>query len=174
MVLCSKRAREERALAAEQRIQTLEGKASSSNLPTPPVTRDDMESEDEERDSETDHDRRRTLLEVIEEKDLDALRATMFDPTQEFILPSTGSSGGRRDACSVEDPRDATSTIGGVSGPAFGGLSRIKTSPPAIQPRKKQKTSQLKLMFTSHTTAAVAEAMNVGRGEPWDCIVCTL
>ncbi|KAG8218691.1 hypothetical protein J3R82DRAFT_4359 [Butyriboletus roseoflavus] len=72
MVLCSKRAREERAQAAEQRIQALQGESSSSNLP---ILSEDMESEDEKRDSETDYDRRRTLLEVIEENDLDALRA---------------------------------------------------------------------------------------------------
>lgn len=172
MVLCSKRAREERALAAEQRIQALQGKASSSNL-VPPVVGDDSESEDEKSDTETDYDRRRTLLEVIEEKDLDALRATMFDPAQDFLLPSVGSS------CGVEDPRDSitSSTFGAVSGPASGGFSRIKTSPSdedCIRPRKKRKTSQSKLIFTSQTTPAVTETTKAEREDPWDCIICTL
>lgn len=174
MVLCSKRAREERALAAEQRIQALQGRASSSKLLIPPVV-DDSESEDEKRDTETDYDRRRTLLEVIEEKDLDALRATMFDPAQDFLLPSVGSSGKCGDACGVEDPRDSV-TIS-IFGAASGGFSQIKTSPSgetSILPRKKRKTLQSKLIFTSHTTPAVTEATEAEREDVWDCTVCTL
>lgn len=172
MVLCSKRAREERALAAEQRIQAPQGKASSSNLPIPPVVGDDSEPEAEEKqDSETDQDRRRTLLEVIEDKDLNALRATMFNPAPEFLLPSVDSSEECGDACGVGDPRGsaATSTFGAVGGPASSVFNRIKTSPndeTFVRPRKKRKTSQSKLIFTSHTTPAVTVS--------WNCMVCTL
>lgn len=166
MILCSKRAREARALAAEQRFQA---KASTSNLPIPPVAGDDPESEDEERNSETDYDRRCTLLEVIEEKDLDALRVTMLDPAQDFLLPSVGSSGERGSTCGVEDSRDSAS----------GGFGRIKTSPSAetfveTRPSKKRKTSQSKLAFTPHSTPAVTEAAKAKRQDAWDCIVCTL
>ena len=154
MVLCSKRAREERALAAEQRSQA---KASTSNLPIPPVIGDDPESEDEEQDSETDYDRRRTLLEVIEEKDLDALRVTLLDPTHDFLLPSVGSSGECGDTCGVEDS-------------ASGGFGRIKTT----RPSKKRKVSQSKLVFTPHSTSAVTEATKAKREDAWYCIICTL
>ncbi|KAF8558938.1 WLM-domain-containing protein [Imleria badia] len=166
----SKRAREERALAAEQRMRALQGKvASTSNLAIPPVVGDDPESDDEERDSETDHDRRRTLLEVIEEKELDALRATMHDSALDFLLPSVGSSGQCGEACGVENPRDAAS----------GGFGRINASPSAessTRPRKQRKTSQLKLNFTPCNSSAVtdSEATKANCNDAWDCIVCTL
>lgn len=169
MVLYSKRAREERALAAEQRTRAHQGKvASSSNLLMPRVVGDDPESDDEKRDSETDCDRRRTLLEVIEEKELDALRATTLDSAQHFLLPGVGSSGQCGTACGVdwEDARDAVS----------GGFGRINTSPSAensMRPRKKQKTSQSKLIFTPRGTSAVTET-KAKCEDAWDCMVCTL
>ncbi|KAF8450476.1 WLM domain-containing protein [Boletus edulis BED1] len=166
----SGRAREERALAAEQRMQALQGKATStSNLPISSAVEDEPESECEERDSETDYDRRRALLEVIEEKDLDALKATILDSTQAFLLPSVGSSGNCGDACDVEDPRE----------PASGGFGQTKTSLDAetsTRPRKKRKTSQSKLIFTPYSTPAVtdSEAIKAKREDTWDCVVCTL
>jgi hypothetical protein len=157
----SKRAREARALAAEQRIQAI---VSTSNLPIPPIVEDDPESEDEERDPETDYDRRRTLLEVIKEEDLDALRVTMLDPAQDFLSPSVGSSGECGYTCGVEDSA------------LFG---RIKTSPSAetyveTRPSKKRKISQSKLVFTPHSTSTAIEAAKAKREDAWDCIVCTL
>jgi len=158
MVPRSKRAREERALAAEQRIQ-----ASTSNLPIPPVVGIDPELEGEKRDSETDYDRRCTLLEVIEEKDLDALRVTILDLTQDF-LPSVGSSGEWGNICGIDD---FTS----------GGFGRIETSPSAetsTRPRKKRKASQSKLVFMPHSTPTVTEATKAKREGAWNCTVCTL
>ncbi|KAI9574627.1 WLM-domain-containing protein [Boletus coccyginus] len=155
----SKRAREERALAAEQRVQ-----ASTSNLPIPPVVGIDPELGDEERDSETDYDRCRTLLEVIEEKDLDALRVTVLDLTQDF-LPSVGSSGEWGDICGIDDSASGH------------GSSRIETSSSAetsSRPRKKRKVSQSKLVFMPHSTPAVTEATKAKREGAWNCTVCTL
>lgn len=165
MVLCSKRAKEERALAAEQRIQALHGKASSSKHPIPLVVGDDSDSEDEKRHSETDYDRRRTLLEAIEEEDLDALRATALDPAHGFLIPSSGSSRERGDAC----PRDST--------PTGSSIFSCKTSPDdptSVRPKKIRKTSQSKLIFTSHISPTVTEATKAGQEDRWDCIVCTL
>jgi len=160
----SKRAREERALAAERRVQALQGEATSSTLATPPVIEDSSSSEDEIRDPETDYDRRRTLLEVIKESDLDALRATALDQAAYgFLWPSGSSSRERRDS----DLRGST------SGPSN---NRAKISSgdanPGIQSRKKRKMSQSKLVFTSPTP--VTETTRVKRENPWDCMVCTL
>lgn len=175
MVLCSKRAREERAAAAEQRIQALLGEASSSSLPMPPAAEDDSGSEGEGGDFETDYDRRRTLLEVIEEKDLDALRATALDLGHDFLLPGDEFPG----VCGNTSPCDSTAagpskydfTDSGTSD------SQTKTSPNdpiSARPEKKRKTSQSKLTFTSHITPTVTEATKGIQDDWWNCIVCTL
>lgn len=166
MILYSKRAREERALAAEQRVQALQGKDIPTSDLTPPIFGD----EDSELEDETDYDRRRTLLEVIEEKELDALRATALS-SQDSLLSNVGPSGELGDACGAED------SCGSTSASVF---DQIKTSPSteaSTRPRKKRKLSQSNLTFTSHSIPAVgtdSEATKANRGDAWDCEVCTL
>lgn len=169
MALFSKRAREERALAAERRMQALQGKvASTSNLTISPLVEDVSDTEDEKQDSETDYDRHRTLLEVVEEKDLDALRATMIDSAQDFLLPCVGNSG-QSGVCITEGPRDS----------AVGGFGQVKTSLGAessTRPRKKRKTSPSTLNFAPSRTATVmdSEATKAKCEVEWNCMVCTL
>ncbi|KAI0787641.1 WLM-domain-containing protein [Fomes fomentarius] len=85
----SKRAREERALAAERRILTLQGKVSSS-------TSAQDESNDDESDyeetPETDQDRRDAVLNSADRSELDGLKAWQRDYSSDFVFPPSASS----------------------------------------------------------------------------------
>ncbi|THH30030.1 hypothetical protein EUX98_g4159 [Antrodiella citrinella] len=83
----SNRAREERAIAAEKRLQALLSKSG-----TPP--RSDEDSDDEtgsDREEETDADRRRAMLDTISETDLKSLKTSRDSFINEFFLPSSQS-----------------------------------------------------------------------------------
>ncbi|KAG6337345.1 hypothetical protein ID866_1718, partial [Astraeus odoratus] len=71
----SKRAREERALAAEKRLQ-----AGSSTL-------EDSDSEGGRFDAETDQDRRQALLESVDDQDLKLLEVQTYDFSDDFLIP---------------------------------------------------------------------------------------
>ncbi|ETW83060.1 hypothetical protein HETIRDRAFT_450748 [Heterobasidion irregulare TC 32-1] len=105
----SKRARAERALAAERRIQALKGHGKSittimrmahliaflqSETPPPELEGDPegsgSESDGTEELRETDQDRRRTMLDSMESSDLDGLKSgTLDDCWRDFILPKS-------------------------------------------------------------------------------------
>jgi len=176
----SKRAREERARAAEQRTQVLRGNAMSSESSDLTVFRGDSDPDDDDRDSETDYDRRRTLLEVIEENDLDALKAATLDHdlSQDFLMPSVGSSGGCKGGRGDGDLHGSatTSTFGAVSGLSSGRPGQIKTSQNdevSTRPNKKSRTSQSKLIFASNISSVLPDTTKEKREDPWDCMVCT-
>ncbi|OBZ72449.1 DNA-dependent metalloprotease WSS1 [Grifola frondosa] len=83
----SKRAREERALAIERRLQALQGKANALG------PQDDSEDADEfEGVSETDQDRRRVMLEGTTAADLEGLKVSGTDYSSDFIFPHAGPS----------------------------------------------------------------------------------
>ncbi|OJT07459.1 hypothetical protein TRAPUB_1702 [Trametes pubescens] len=86
----SKRAREERALAAERRLLALQGKGASD------VKKEEEESDEGDEDyddpRETDQDRRRVMLESTNGAGLDSLKASQRDFFADFILPPTASS----------------------------------------------------------------------------------
>ncbi|KAG1750753.1 hypothetical protein EDB19DRAFT_1825017 [Suillus lakei] len=98
---------------AGRRIQTLKtafassASASSSHLKSEPTT--DSESESDAEPLETDHDRRRTMLESIGGQELDEMKAEKYDFSDDFRLP--GETAG--DSCSIhkiERPGAAAST----------------------------------------------------------------
>ncbi|KAI1796841.1 WLM-domain-containing protein [Ganoderma leucocontextum] len=92
----SKRAREERALAAERRLLALQGQSTNT-----PATEEPSEDEDEnEEDSdyewvaETDQDRRHAMLGSAEKSDLDGLKAWQRDYSSDFIFPPVAPGSG--------------------------------------------------------------------------------
>lgn len=132
------------------------------------VIGDDSDPEDDDRDSETDYDRRRTLLEVIEEKDLDALKAATLDLSQDFLMPSVGPSGGCKRGRGDEDLRSSPSTS------AVGRIKMSQSDECSTQPSKKSRTSQSKLAFASNSSSVLPDITKEKREDPWDCMVCTL
>ncbi|OCH95379.1 WLM-domain-containing protein [Obba rivulosa] len=89
----SKRAREERALAAERRLLALQGRAGPSTAPPSPEREDESGADDsgDEGPRETDQDRRRTMLEAMGQSDLEDLKTTRTDYSDEFVFPSPAS-----------------------------------------------------------------------------------
>ncbi|KAH9959631.1 WLM-domain-containing protein [Russula dissimulans] len=82
----SKRAREERALAAERRLLALQGEA-ASKTPTHGPDEDDSDIEVEEL-RETDKDRRQAMMTSMDATEADNLRiGTLVDFWGDFILP---------------------------------------------------------------------------------------
>ncbi|KAI0833515.1 WLM domain-containing protein [Trametes gibbosa] len=90
----SKRAREERALAAERRLLGLQGNV--KGIPAIPALGNgsDAESSGEEYDAsrETDQDRRRTMLEASDQKEIEGMKTTKHDFFADFILPRGASA----------------------------------------------------------------------------------
>ncbi|KAH9849702.1 WLM domain-containing protein [Lenzites betulinus] len=114
----SKRAREERALAAERRLLALQGKG-TSNTPSQ-EDRSDTESTEEEYDAphETDQDRRRTMLEASDEKELDGMKTAKRDFLSDFILPRAASTSARDSGGSSSRARGLTTKDSDVPKPA--------------------------------------------------------
>ncbi|CDO68948.1 hypothetical protein BN946_scf185000.g91 [Trametes cinnabarina] len=87
----SKRAREERALAAERRLRALQRAGSDDPAKTKAMS-DDGADESDEGPPETDQDRRDGLLKSINEADLDGLRASRQTFLSDFFLPPAFTS----------------------------------------------------------------------------------
>jgi hypothetical protein len=173
-VLFSKRARAERALAAERRIH---GGVSTSSATTPSGVEDNMDSADEKEHAETDQDRRLTLLETIDQKDLDSLKTAEYNSAHDdFILPSAGPSrqfGDFRDAQIVHDSGEGSARDFFPNRP--GGRKNYPSTPP----RKRQKTLQSELPFVGNEsdieqTRFMAPAIAKEPEGAWDCLICTL
>ncbi|KAI0049739.1 WLM-domain-containing protein [Auriscalpium vulgare] len=81
----SKRAREERALAAENRLRALQGKAFSTE-PKEENKGSGDESDEVEVVPETDVDRRRTMLESMAASDADSLRSGTLNDWSDIII----------------------------------------------------------------------------------------
>ncbi|KIJ20224.1 hypothetical protein PAXINDRAFT_108086 [Paxillus involutus ATCC 200175] len=170
----SKRARAERALAAERRIH---GGVSTSSATTPSGVEDNMDSADEKEHAETDQDRRLTLLETIDQKDLDSLKTAEYNSAHDdFILPSAGPSrqfGDFRDAQIVHDSGEGSARDFFPNRP--GGRKNYPSTPP----RKRQKTLQSELPFVGNEsdieqTRFMAPAIAKEPEGAWDCLICTL
>ncbi|KAI0749788.1 WLM domain-containing protein [Daedaleopsis nitida] len=81
----SKRARDERALAAERRLLALREKGGDS---TETVKNEDGDSDDDyENAPETDQERRHAMLDSADKAELDGLKAWQHDYSSEFIFP---------------------------------------------------------------------------------------
>ncbi|KAF9226524.1 WLM-domain-containing protein [Gyrodon lividus] len=176
----SKRAREERALAAERRIRG--GLSTSSHT----GVEDGPDPVDEKEHAETDQDRRLALLETIDQKDLDSLRTAEYNSADnDFIFPNAGPStqcGGSRDV-QITDGSGATDTEDSARDHFSGGPGRRKISLSDISltlSSKRQKTlqSQLSLIGNESDIARIRFASpTIAKKQPegaWDCLVCTL
>ncbi|KAG2147593.1 WLM-domain-containing protein [Suillus clintonianus] len=161
----SKRAREERALAAERRMQTLKtafassASASSSRLKSEPIT--DSESESDAEQPETDQDRRRIMLESVGGQELDEMKATKYDFSTDFRLP--GETGG--------DSR----TIHTIKRP--GAAVLIDAQPgPSTRPGKHRRVEdeEVSVIKKSRTSGASRPGKTEDQPNGWNCLVCTL
>ncbi|KZT07806.1 WLM-domain-containing protein [Laetiporus sulphureus 93-53] len=130
----SKRARQERAEAAERRLRALQGQASSSvpsgsNNPPP----SDDESSDTELLPETDQDRRRAMIDTAEGADeLEGLRSSRADVWADFFVRAASSSSLKQrtavpDAgCDVQKVGAAGGTGAISSGSGSGSTKKVK------------------------------------------------
>ncbi|KAI0649084.1 WLM domain-containing protein [Trametes meyenii] len=81
----SKRAREERALAAGRRLLALQGKSTTAGVKD--ESDDDDDDGDYEAAPETDQDRRRVMLDVTDKAELDSLKTSNQRFITDFIFP---------------------------------------------------------------------------------------
>lgn len=114
----SKRAREERALAAERRLASLQGET----LMTPTQDPEEVESDgtDVEELRETDGDRRQTMMTSMDATEVDQLRTgTLTDFWGDFILPKRttgeGRSTGNKETGNDGSPRGTLQRAGNTS-----------------------------------------------------------
>lgn len=125
----SKRAREERALAAERRLRALQSQASSSSAQ--PFQQSQGESEDDGSDTEavqeTDQDRRRVMLDSMDGTDLENLKAAQTDFSTDFMFPVNDSSLSRP-LFSEEPEQDDDIHILSMSGATAAGGSSISST----------------------------------------------
>ncbi|KAL6302393.1 WLM domain-containing protein [Sparassis latifolia] len=116
----SKRARQERALAAERRLQALQTQASSSGQ-APSQNDSDAGSDGESDDveiNETDQDRRRAMDEM-EQGELEGLRLVQTDFSADFVFPSSKVDANDESdgfSCDVQSlPRSGTAATTGAT-----------------------------------------------------------
>lgn len=155
----SKRAREERALAAERRMEALKTSASSSRLKSEPTTNSESESDAEP--VETDQDRRRTMLESVGGQELDEMKATRYDFSDDFRLPR--ETGG--DSCSIhkiERPEAAVSTDAQPGSSTRTGKHR------RVEDEEVSVTKKLRI------SGAPRSGKTEDQPDDWNCLVCTL
>lgn len=179
----SKRAREERAMAAEKRQLALEA---STNL-TSGREEDDSDTEMEEL-HETDQERRQTMMNSMDATEADQLKAgTLSDIWGGFILPkrppgkvhaveskATGPPGvspqGSRNASTraPSPPPPARSTARPESLRFFPGKL------PQEQTRDGKRVSGQTASYQERTFGATTTRGDITRNHKWPCLVCTL
>ncbi|KAJ8593352.1 WLM-domain-containing protein [Rhizopogon salebrosus TDB-379] len=158
----SKRAREERALAAERRMETLKtaftsssASASSSRLKNEPTSDPEIESDAEA--LETDQDRRRTMLESVGGQELDEMKAARYDFSEDFRLPGDIAGG----SCS-----DDTNAI----------LLTDEKAGSSTRPGKHRRLGdeEVSVAKKSRTSEAPSSDKTEHQPDDWNCLVCTL
>lgn len=125
----SKRAREERALAAERRLKALQGAAGPSTQPREDETDEDEEDSDVEIVEETDQERRRAMLDATAQNDMDNLKSSQTDFSSDFIFPSTSSTTDEGPSCDVQilSRPSATATSGTDESTSRKGKQRVSS-----------------------------------------------
>ncbi|KIK63135.1 hypothetical protein GYMLUDRAFT_197565 [Collybiopsis luxurians FD-317 M1] len=183
----SKRAREERALAAERRLQAL---ASSS---TAPVESDEEENFSEgEIITETDDDRRKALLAAEGDKDLKNLNlqsSTSWKSFQnDFVFTGQGRAGVIPAAIDIssdseEESSEATSTGKGKrkadvleQQPKVAKKTKSSLVDSEIAFRKKEALGMAPVRGKGHTIGGSTADKHAKRDieSTWSCLVCTL
>ncbi|KAI6113718.1 WLM-domain-containing protein [Pisolithus croceorrhizus] len=151
----SKRAREERALAAEKRIRSLEVKR-------------DFNFDEDHVPIETDEDRRQTLLESTDQQELNSLKAANYDFSDDFLQPNDTSE--NRHVCQTDS-----------IGP---GTSSEEWGRPSSSSEHVNKKKRLLNTVSSPLSHKKQRTLGTGNSEflptatrlesPWSCLACTL
>ncbi|KAI6029124.1 WLM-domain-containing protein [Pisolithus microcarpus] len=151
----SKRAREERALATEKRISSLQVKR-------------DINLDEDHILVETDEDRRRTLPESADRQELNSLKAVNYDFSNDFLLPHDTSE--NRHVCQ-------TNTIG----PSTSMEDRGRPSLSSTHVNKKKRLLNDVSSPSSHKKQRTLTTgdweflpIAVGLEDSWSCLACTL
>ncbi|OAX43141.1 WLM-domain-containing protein [Rhizopogon vinicolor AM-OR11-026] len=164
----SKRAREERALAAERRMQTLKvafassASASTSRLKNEPEPTPDSETESDDETPETDQDRRRTMLESVGGQELDEMKASKYDFSEDFRIP--GGTGGGSCGDQKIDGADAAPLTEAPTGLSTRPGKHRRVEDEEVSVPKKSRTSD----------APSADNKKEHQPDGWNCLVCTL
>lgn len=151
----SKRAREERALAAEKRISSLQVKR-------------DINLDEDHVLVETDEDRRRTLLESADRQELNSLKAVNYDFSNDFLLPHDTLE--NRHVCQTNTIGPSTSMEDrgrpSLSSAHVNKKKRLLNDVSSPSSHKKQRT----LITGDWEFLPIA----VGLEDSWSCLACTL
>ncbi|KAG2157884.1 WLM-domain-containing protein [Suillus bovinus] len=154
-----KRAREERALAAERRMETLKSwfsSASSSRLKSEATTGSESESDVEL--LETDQDRRRTMLESVGGQDLNEMKAASYDFSDDFRLPGEIGS----NSCSIHKIERPEATVSTDAQPG-------SSTRPEKRRRAQDQEPSVTKKFQIFDAPKPEDQLN-----GWNCLVCTL
>jgi len=146
----SKRAREERALAAERRSKVLQSRTPSSLTDQASEDADSAtESDDSDNDRivETDQDRRRAMLDASQDVDLDSMKYD-FPDDFEFNLPNPGSTQG---VCDLSTSRFTFTSAGPSNGKGKDKVSHRNegTSYPSKRIKTVNESSSIKKKVTA-------------------------
>lgn len=151
----SKRAREERALAAEKRISSLQVKR-------------DINLDEDHVLVETDEDRRRTLLESADRQELNSLKAVNYDFSNDFLLPHDTSE--NRHVCQTNTIGPSTSMEDrgrpSLSSAHVNKKKRLLNDVSSPSSHKKQRT------LTTGDWEFLPIAVRLE--DSWSCLACTL
>jgi hypothetical protein len=187
--VCSKRAREERALAAEKRLKALQDQA--------PIKEEESEEEDSDDEIEiieTDAERRQTLLNTGEQEN-DLLRLDKATSWTEFQREFNFGYG-QHDECDLPVASGSTFTTGSTptpkpvssrssKGKASSDIGLGKLVQTEIQFRKREAlgmTGPGRTLVDSDDEIIVSEPSRIPRSNAstsvpqaqWECLVCTL
>ncbi|KZT73002.1 WLM-domain-containing protein [Daedalea quercina L-15889] len=132
----SKRAREERALAAERRLGALQGEAG----PSTQSPEEDDEDSDVEIVPETDQERRRTMLDATAQNDLDALKSSQTDFFSDFIFPPMSpTTDDGKPSCDVQVLPRPSATAASGAGPSASHKNKQRDNADAeVSPRAEE------------------------------------
>ncbi|KAJ4476244.1 WLM domain-containing protein [Lentinula aciculospora] len=186
----SKRAREERALATERRLQLLASSSSSTTSPASPIATASLASDEEYTEdeiiTETDADRKKTLLAAENDGDLETLHNTSWkDFENAFVF--TGQ--GRSNIVDILSDEESDPVSANLKGKRKADAEQIE-APPSKIPKKANSSLDLGKIVESEVAFRKKEALGmtqnrgrtIGDGdvkrhrEPtsWSCLVCTL
>ncbi|KAF5382042.1 hypothetical protein D9615_004326 [Tricholomella constricta] len=191
----SKRAREERAQAIERRILAMQEKASisTSSRTAPDISSTESEDEVEEAFSETDSDRRKTLLTSESNDDLDGLKSgNLWDYFEKDCKFSTsqGQSSQGPDTRNFSPGSGSTGAVGAPTGKLKGKRKADDSDDGdvvVILPATKVSKSSQHLSSRGRQIKLAKSPPKVGydpiqrarlepplTAEQWACLVCTL
>ncbi|KAI0331880.1 WLM-domain-containing protein [Cubamyces sp. BRFM 1775] len=131
----SKRAREERALAAERRLRALQGKGYAGDAAEPSQDSEGEDDDDVEDVPEDDQARRHAMLESMDQSDLEGLRTSKQRFLTEFFSPQLASSStSSPPAAAADTPKSARSVPSRSQIPAGDPPPRLSLATPHADP----------------------------------------